>query len=143
MDILIREIADQDYPEAAVLLVHDLWNDTISGSYIVPFFDKIRSEENYQTFVAILDGQVVGLASTVTMLWASSNSANLFLQAIVVKNDCQRQGVGTKLLCHIEDYARAHGIAGIGLQSGVQRTGAHAFYERLGYTKSHYFYKNF
>jgi GNAT superfamily N-acetyltransferase len=67
----------------------------------------------------------------------------MFLQGFIVKKEYQNQGIGRKLLKHVEDYAQSKGILGIGLQSGVQRTAAHAFYEHNGYIKSNYFYKIF
>ena len=144
MDIIIREIEEKDHPEVTALLINDLWNNKINGDYIVPFFNKIKDDENYKSFVALLNDNVVGLISTVTMFWASSESANtIFVQAFVVKNEYQNKGIGTKLLKYTEDYAKTKGIIGVGLQSGIQRTAAHAFYEHNGYTKSHYFYKNF
>jgi GNAT superfamily N-acetyltransferase len=101
-------------------------------------------EKDYPEVTALLNDHVVGLISTVTMFWASSELANtIFVQAFVVKNEYQNKGIGTKLLKYTEDYARVNGIIGVGLQSGAQRTAAHAFYEHNGYAKSHYFYKNF
>ena len=75
------------------------------------------------------------------MLWVASGC--MFIQAFAVKNEHQNKGIGRKLLKHTEDYAKIKGMTGTRLQSGVQRISVHAFYERNGYTKSNYFYKNF
>lgn len=74
------------------------------------------------------------------MFWATTDS--LFIQAFVVKNEYQNKGIGKKLLKYTEDYAKSKGIFGTGLQSGIQRTAAHAFYEHNGYNKSNFYYKN-
>lgn len=142
MDIIIREIEKRDYPAASALLVNDLWNNKINDDNVILFFDKVKNDENYKTFVALLNNNTVGLISTVTTIWAAFESANMFIQGIVVKNEYQNMGIGKKLLKHTEDYAKSKGIFGIGLQSGVQRTAAHAFYEHNGYIKSHFYYKN-
>jgi predicted N-acetyltransferase YhbS len=143
MDIVIREIEEKDYPAVTALLINELWNNKFNDDYIVPFFNKVKNDESYKTFVALLNNNIVGVISTVTMFWAVSEPANtLLVQGFAVKNECQNNGIGTKLLKHTEDYAKAKGIAGIGLCSGFQRTAAHAFYEHNGYIKmTQYFSK--
>lgn len=125
------------------MLFNDLWNRIISTDNVVPFFNKVKNDENYITFVALLGNSVIGYISAVTFIGASSEKSNMFLQGFVVKKEYQNKGIGKKLLKHTEDYAKSKGIFGIGLQSGVQRTAAHTFYEHNGYIKSNYFYKNF
>lgn len=144
MDIVISEIEEKDYHAVTALLVNELWNNHYNGDYVAPFFNKVKNDESYKTFVALLNNHVVGVISTVTIFWAVSEPANtLFVQGIAVKKEYQNKGIGTKLLKHTEEYAKAKGIGGIGLQSGVQRTAAHAFYEHNGYIRSYYFYINF
>jgi Predicted acetyltransferase len=46
----------------------------------------------------------------------------------------RRQGVGAKLLHAVEEWAKSTGAAGVRLVSGYSRTGAHRFYEALGYS---------
>jgi predicted N-acetyltransferase YhbS len=145
MDIVIREIEEKDYPEVTEILINELANNRSYADHVVPFFNKVKNDENHITFVAVLSNKVVGYISTVSTFSVGSSQVNttLFVQSIAVKNEYQNKGIGTKLLKHTEDYAKAKGISGIGLQSGVQRTAAHAFYEHNGYIRSHYFYKNF
>lgn len=145
MDIVIREIEEKDYPAVRSLIINELTNKKSNGDSVAPFFSKTKNDEHYKTFVAVLNNHVVGFITTVSMLYAglSEISATLFVQGIAVEYEFQNKGIGTKLLRHTEDYAKAKGISGIGLQSGVQRTAAHAFYEHNGYIRSNYFYKNF
>ena len=143
MDVVIREIEEKDYPAVTALLVDDLWENKFAGDHVVPFFYKAKNDENYRTFVALLNDNVVGVISTVTIFWAISEPANtLLVQGFVVKNELQNKGIGTKLLKYTEDYAKAKGILGVGLCSGFKRTAAHAFYEHNGYGKmTQYFSK--
>lgn len=143
MDVEIRVIEEKDYEAVAALLKRDLWNDTIDTDFVVHFFERVKEDGHYITFVASLDGNVIGFISAAMLYWASSDKRNMFIQGFVVRKEYQHKGVGTKIIQHVENYAKAQGIAGIGLQSGNQRTWAHAFYERNGYKKSNYFYKNF
>jgi predicted N-acetyltransferase YhbS len=143
MDIVIREIEEKDYPAVTELLIEELWDSKFNEDYVVPFFEKVKADENYKTFVASSDNNIVGVISTAAMFWAISEAANtLFIQGIAVKNEYRNKGIGTKLLKHVEDYAKIKGILGIGLCSGFKRTEAHAFYEKNGYAKmTHYFSK--
>lgn len=45
------------------------------------------------------------------------------------------QGIGKKLVQHAEKWASERGITGLRLNSGVERTEAHAFYQHLGFTE--------
>jgi len=54
MEIIIREIEEKDYTEVTALLVNDLWENHFNGDYVVPFFNKVKNDDNYKTFVAML-----------------------------------------------------------------------------------------
>ena len=143
MDIVIREIEEKDYSAVKALLFNELWENKINDNNVVPFFNKVRNDENYQTFVALLNNNVVGFISTVTTIWAAFESADMLVEGFAVKNEYQGKGIGTKLLKHTENYAKRNGIFSVGLCSGFQRTSAHAFYEHNGYIKGSYaFHKN-
>ena len=59
--------------------------------------------------------------------------------ALSVASGAQKGGVGRALLARLEDWAREKGFSGVRLSSGMERAGAHIFYERCGYRhiKSH------
>ena len=52
---------------------------------------------------------------------------------LAVKKDFQKQGLGKALLLAAENWAEENGIRLMRLNSGVNRTDAHGFYEHLGY----------
>ena len=52
---------------------------------------------------------------------------------LVVDQDCRRLGIGEKLMEAAETWARQNGCPSLHLRSNIIRTGAHAFYRRLGY----------
>jgi len=135
MDIVIREIEEKDYPEVTALLVDELWNNKNNGDNIALFFNKVENDENYITFVALSGNNIIGLVSAITFLWAWSEKKNMFIQGFAVKNKYQNKGIGTKLLEHLEDYAKSKNVSGIGLCSDFKRTAAHACFENNGYGK--------
>lgn len=53
--------------------------------------------------------------------------------ALAVRPDAQKRGAGRALMAAAEGWAKARGISGIRLDSGMDRTGAHAFYLAIGY----------
>jgi GNAT superfamily N-acetyltransferase len=55
------------------------------------------------------------------------------IAALVVDESRRGQGVGRALMAHAEAWARSRGLTIVMLRSRVERTQAHAFYERLGY----------
>lgn len=55
------------------------------------------------------------------------------LLALAVVRAWQRRGVGTALVHATEDWLKGCGYAGLRINSGSARTGAHAFYRAQGY----------
>jgi ribosomal protein S18 acetylase RimI-like enzyme len=53
--------------------------------------------------------------------------------ALAVFPEAQGRGAGRALMEEAENWAKARGIAGIRLDSGMDRVGAHAFYQAIGY----------
>jgi ribosomal protein S18 acetylase RimI-like enzyme len=54
------------------------------------------------------------------------------VENVVVAGDLRGCGIGSALMGHVIDIARAAGCYKVQLLSGSQRTGAHAFYRSLG-----------
>ena len=70
--------------------------------------------------------------------------ASLVVQAIAVSPNAQGLGLGKLLMAEAEKRARDRDLAGVSLSSRIDRSGAHTFYERLGYARtatSHFFAK--
>lgn len=58
------------------------------------------------------------------------------VMALAVAGSAQQKGIGSKLMAEVEQRAKNSGIDEIRLNSGEERTGAHQFYEKLGYHSS-------
>lgn len=56
------------------------------------------------------------------------------IMGIAVFSECKHSGIGKALLTKVEDWAKQAGASGIRLVSGANRTDAHAFYRKCGYT---------
>jgi GNAT superfamily N-acetyltransferase len=60
----------------------------------------------------------------------------LRVQALVVDERVRGSGAGRTLMTEAERLARELGCSSVILSSNERRTGAHAFYERIGYQRS-------
>ena len=56
--------------------------------------------------------------------------------ALAVDSSVQKKGIGSQLMHTLEKQAQALGMKEIRLNFGESRTGAHQFYEKLGYTSN-------
>jgi ribosomal protein S18 acetylase RimI-like enzyme len=59
----------------------------------------------------------------------------LYVDALAVADSARRQGVATALLVAADELARAAGAAGVALDTGIENTGAQAFYEAAGFVR--------
>lgn len=143
MDIEIREITAQDYSEVLLLWNNELGYRNINVEQLTEQFERMKPDSNYKTFVAVFDYQVVGFISVAKIMAVEHENGYLKINGLAVLESVQHKGIGSKLLIHAEAYAKENGVTRIILNSGFQRTDAHAFYESKGYDKRSYcFSKN-
>lgn len=83
-------------------------------------------------FVKVLDEKVVGYIQLSEYVCTYAPRLMNVL-ALVVADGFQSQGIGKSLLVHAEQWAKEQDAKGIRLNSGVERTEAHKFYEHQGY----------
>ncbi len=79
--------------------------------------------------VAVEAGRVVGY----TVAWFVDEGVHLM--NIAVRKDCQRRGLGRKLIRHLVRTARSAGKVVIILEVRTSNSGAQAFYESFGFAK--------
>jgi ribosomal protein S18 acetylase RimI-like enzyme len=67
----------------------------------------------------------------------------LEIEQLLVAERYRQRGIGAALVAEAERLARAAGIARIKLESEISKSGAHVFYEKLGfgYSKASKFYE--
>ena len=78
---------------------------------------------------AVYNGELVGMGRLVgdgAMYW--------YLQEIIVLPEYQKQGIGTKIVEYLTDYAVSHSASGTFTTiGGVSAKGKEGFYEKLGF----------
>ena len=141
--LTVREIEERDYP-AVLALWNCLGNRDVTAENIGPYYEKVSLDDNYKTFVAVTDGETVGFITVVQAMSVGMPVGYLKINGLAVTPEMRNQGIGSRLLEHVEAYAKARGLSSIGLATGFKRKDAHRFYERHGYqTGSYAYFKNF
>jgi histone acetyltransferase (RNA polymerase elongator complex component) len=87
--------------------------------------DAIFVAEAASTVVGVLSFHIMPLFHVVGNLGRISS--------LVIGSQWQRHGVGRKLIEVAEEFGWSHGCQRIEVTSGDHRTGAHEFYQKLGY----------
>ena len=111
----IREVASADYPPNVI----ESWAPQLSDEGIAY---TLANPENEIRIVAEIDGEIVGIGSTVL----EKNQ----LRACYVAPQGLRQGVGTTIVKKLEEIARQQGVAHFKLYATIT---AEFFYNHLGY----------
>lgn len=140
MTIMIREIQEEDYKDVLSLWNNELGNKWATIDNLTVTYEQMKNREEYQTFVAIYNGLVVGMITTVIVMAVGFPMGYMKINGLAVKKGYQGKGIGKMLIQQIEDVAHQKGITSIGLATGFQRKQAHAFYEHLGYESGSYWY---
>jgi GNAT superfamily N-acetyltransferase len=94
---------------------------------------RLQRDPNVRALVADAGEGPVGLA-TVHIRHTINHEAPIAQLTLLVVDESQRsRGVGRALVEEAERWAHAQGCHRIVVTTALQRTGAHAFYERIGY----------
>ena len=99
---------------------------------------QFDSDPRFHIFVAEQEGTVVGTLTLYLLPNLSHGGRPLALvENVVVDRDLRGSGCGRSLMRHAERVAAEAGCYKVALMSNRKRSPAHAFYERLGYDRSH------
>jgi predicted N-acetyltransferase YhbS len=138
MEIVIREIEENDCPALLSLWNNELGNNHVTAENIAPHYERLKNDDRYKTYIALADGEIVGFVSSAQIYAVGFDGSYMQITALAVKTDKHNKGIGTKLIQRMENYAYEKNCYGIGVSSGLQRTDAHAFYEHNGFIKGSY-----
>lgn len=136
--VLIREIESKDY-----ISVDSIWREvfdfgSIAVESVVKTCEKIKNDDRYHIFVADMNGRVIGFVTIVESLATNLPNGYIQVNGLAVLSEFQHCGIGKLLMRRVEKLAVERNVSLIEVASGFQRTGAHEFYEHLGYRKTSY-----
>jgi GNAT superfamily N-acetyltransferase len=114
-------------------IMKQLRTDLIEETYIELLLDM--SKDGYKLYAMYVEDQIVSL---VGLSWRINfyNKRHIFIYDLVTDVSQRSFGYGEKLLKYIHDWANENGAEYVALESGLERTDAHRFYEdKLEYDK--------
>ncbi len=140
----IREATQADLPAIIAMLADDTLgedredaSEPLDPAYLAAF-RTIDSDPNQQLIVAQQDGVLVGTLQLSFLPGLSYKGAwRGQIEAVRIAAALRGQGLGAQLIGWAIDQCRARDCHLVQLTSNVARPGAHRFYERLGFAKSH------
>ncbi len=141
MNIVIREIKSKDYKSVAILWRDVIGVSSVTDNMVTVTCEKMKDDHRYCTFVADVDGKIVGFVTTVETLAMDQPNGYIKVNGLAVLPEFQHHGIGKMLMERVEKLAHERKLSLIGLASGFQRIGAHEFYEYLGYQKLSFWFR--
>jgi GNAT superfamily N-acetyltransferase len=101
-------------------------------------FEQINRDPNYQLLVVEQEGEVIGTLQLIFLPSISSQGGlRAQVEAVRVDKRFQNQKIGSQLMEHAIQIAKARGAHVMQLTTHNTRKDAHRFYERLGFKSSH------
>jgi GNAT superfamily N-acetyltransferase len=144
--IRVREATADDY-DALLRLLDDLDESMYRGrshgreAELRALFDAILADPDQRLYVAENGGELVGSAHLMVLRhFGRSLPRSAVVEGVVVAATQRRAGVGAALMRALAEAAREAGCYKLALTSNLARGGAHRFYSRLGWKRSHYGY---
>ena len=144
MKLAVRSAVETDVPRVLELL--DQIDDSMYArredagqAARLSIFRQIAADPRQHVLVADADGRIVGTVHLVVIPhFSRSCKPSALLESMVVDEAHRRKGVGAALLREVQRLARDAGCYKLALSSNLARRGAHRFYSRLGWKRSHY-----
>lgn len=133
----------REYMPADLEVLPDLIADLGSPSTLEDVKKRmalIDANPYYATFVATLEGKVVGLAGARLTITYTNNELKTQVSSIVTKKEYEGKGIGSALMKRIEEWAQENGSNFVYLLSGFsdKRKRAHQFYKNIGFEATGY-----
>ncbi|KIL38163.1 histone acetyltransferase [Gordoniibacillus kamchatkensis] len=129
----VREIRVSDYRD--IYLLNQDFNPNLylfSEEKVKEKIEIILEKTNDVIFVYEQNNEVIGyIHGSPYELLFSESLVNVL--GFVVKEKYRKQGVGSMLIEHLEQWGKDNGFSGIKLLSHPSRINAHRLYERRGY----------
>ncbi|WP_035610230.1 GNAT family N-acetyltransferase [Haloferula sp. BvORR071] len=132
MAALIRPFAEADTAALAALL-GELGYPTTAGE-LRGRLAQLGSHHHTLVAEAPDGGAITGFIGLMRVATYEHSAPIGYILALSVSSSSQGQGIGKALVSAAEDWFRAQGIHEIRVNSGLQREGAHRFYEAAGFT---------
>lgn len=116
-------------------------NLRVSKTKLAAAFDRLVRDRNHTILVAEVAGRVVGTCHVIVVPHLGhALKPFAVVENVVVDKDARSTGIGQHLMAAAGDLARLRGCYKMTLTSNIARDRAHRFYQRLGWTRTHFGY---
>jgi N-acetylglutamate synthase-like GNAT family acetyltransferase len=136
--LTIRPATAADVPAVLALLAQPDYDDgdVLSVAEAGAVFEKMARYPSYTLYVAERAGAVVGSYALLIMDNLGHRATpSAIVEQVVVAQAAQSGGIGETMMRRAMADAAAAGAYKLVLSSNAKRERAHAFYERLGFTR--------
>lgn len=137
--LMIREATAEDVGELTRLyrqLDDGSAEKPVDEQAVSRIFARTRDYPGYRILLAIDGGRVVGSFVLVILEMLGSRCApEAIVEDVVVDRAARGKGIGRRMMAFAMDEAARTGCYKLVLSSNLERTGAHAFYESLGFRR--------
>ena len=136
MGILVREMQVSDRAAWAQMR-SALWPDETKAAHAEMIETLLRSKDAWG-FIAEMDGTPAGFAELAIRDYA--NGCDIapvpFLEGIWVSPLRRRQGIGARLIVHIEAFVRARGFCEMGSDTPIDNCASQAAHRSWGFSET-------
>lgn len=131
----IRRLTGEDVPSLMKLYRQLSPEDEFpSADAAQEIWRRIEAQENIIYLGAVEAGEVLSTCFLVIIPNLTRGGRPIgFVENVVTDENYRRMGLGRKVIAEAVRIARENGCYKVMLQSGCQRTGAHRFYEEIGF----------
>ncbi len=140
----IREVARGDLPGILKLYVDSglEMGEEISLARAEEIHAQVERTPGYRLYVAEQGGVLVGSFALLIMVnLGHQGSPSGVVEDVAVAPEWQGRGIGRAMMAFAAGQCRARGCYKLVLSSNTRRSGAHDFYERLGFKRHGYSYR--
>ena len=134
----LRDITFDDLPDVLRLYAQpDFDNgEVLDDAQARALYARFLTYPDYKIYVAEEGDRIVGSFALLVMLnLGHCGAPSAIVEDVVVDPQMQGRGVGAAMMRAAMDLARDKGCYKLVLSSNAKRVRAHAFYERLGFTR--------
>jgi ribosomal protein S18 acetylase RimI-like enzyme len=146
MPLSISQATEDDVQSVAILFdQYRVFYEQKSDVSLAQEFVRERMKNNESVIFLAQDecGGAVGFTQLYPSFSSVSARRTWVLNDLYVTSSARGTGVGRSLLERAENFSRAAGAKGIGLQTATNNLSAQRLYERLGYQKNTDFFSYF
>lgn len=136
----IRKIKLEDL-DSVFKLLNELYENKIEYSKFSQKYKESLKDSSFYGIVAIEENKVVGVLISRVINRLAKKKNILFIDDLIVNQNCRNTGIGKKLIQTATDYAVNKDCGALELTSMIQNVNAHRFYENNGFEKRQYKFK--